>query len=131
MADTDPPEPKTPEPKPEEPKGKQPKEQPKRNLPQALAELSKTSKLAGHQLLGHIASAEGAPPELAQAAHDLAFVVNTGLAGHAAAEGLRKMAPDALAKLLEETIADKPTVDDLAKKLRDLFPEPKRNQPSI
>lgn len=122
---------KTPEPKPEEPKGKQPKEQPKPNLPRALVELGRMTKLSGHQLLGHIASAEGTPPELAQATHDLAFVVNTGLAGHAAAEGLRKMPHDALAKLIEEAIADKSSTDDLAKKLRELFPEPKRNQPAI
>lgn len=120
---------KTPEPKPEEPKGKPPREQPKPNLSRALVELGRMTKLSGHQLLGHISSAEGTPPDLAQAAHDVAFVVNTGLAGHAAAEGLRKMAPDALAKLLEEAIADKSSTADLAAKLRELFPELKRNQP--
>lgn len=115
---------KTPEPKADEPKAKP---APKINLPRALSELGKLTKLQGHQLLGHLASAEGTPPELAQAAHDLAFAVNTGLAGHAAAEGVRKMTADALAKLLEETMADKPSVSEVAAKLRELFPEPKRS----
>lgn len=115
---------KTPEPKADEPKAKP---APKINLPRALSELGKLTKLQGHQLLGHLASAEGTPPELAQAAHDLAFAVNTGLAGHAAPEGVRKMAADALAKLIEETMADKPSVSEVAAKLRELFPEPKRS----
>lgn len=111
----------------EEPK----KPAPKANLPRALAELARTTKLNGHQLLGHISAADGTPPELAQAAHDVAFVANTGLAGHAAPEGLRKMAPDALAKLLEEVMAEKPSTADLVAKLRQMFPEPRRNQPQI
>jgi hypothetical protein len=122
------PEPKAPEPKADEPKAKL---APKISLSRALTELGKLTKLQGHQLLGHLASAEGAPSDLMQAAHDVAFVVNTGLAGHAAAEGLRKLAPEGLAKLLEETMADKPTFDELAKKIRDQFPEPKRPQSQV
>lgn len=116
---------KTPEPKVDEPKAKP---APKINLPRALTELGKMTKLQGHQLLGHLASAEGTPPDLAQAAHDIAFAVNTGIAGHAAAEGVRKMAADTLAKFIEDTVVERPTLDELAKKLRDLFPEPKRPQ---
>ena len=43
-------------------------------------------------------------------------------------KGVRKMAADTLAKFIEDTVVERPTLDELAKKLRDLFPEPKRPQ---
>ncbi len=94
------------------------------DLAQGLAEMAKELKLSGHALLGFLAGVQGAPAEMTSAAHDVAFAVNTGLAGHLAAEGLRKAGHEGLAKLLVEVVDGGLGQAEVTALLRERFPEP-------
>lgn len=108
----------------EEKKPEEKKPEPKApNLTRALEELSKETKLQGHLLLGYLASAQGTPEPLQRAAYNLAFAVNTGLAGHKAADGLRKLKAEELASLMNSVIDDKLSPDEVATSLRQRWPE--------
>lgn len=94
------------------------------DLALGLAGMAKELRLSGHALLGFLAGVEGAPAEMTAAAHDVAFAVNTGLAGHLAAEGLRKAGPEGLAKLLIEIVDGGLGQAEVTALLRERYPEP-------
>jgi hypothetical protein len=123
-----------PSPEPAQAQASQPSEpQPttEMDLSRGLAEMAKLTSSRGHKLLGHLTSLEGLDPDLARAAHDIAFVVNTDLAGKIAPEGLAKLSSADLASLLQRVASESPSIEELAQQIRDRFPEPKRNQPQI
>lgn len=115
----------SPEP-PQAPSEPEPKVKSEADLARGLAEMAKFTKLAGHKLLGQLTGIEGIEPDLARAAHDVAFVVNTELAGKMAPEGLARLPFAELAALLQQVASDAPSHDELARQLREKFPEPKR-----
>jgi hypothetical protein len=95
------------------------------DLPSGFAAAAKQFRLGGHALLGKIAETAGLPEPVRSAAHDIAFAVNTGLAP-AAVQGLQKIGPEALGRLVDEVIEEKLDQAGVTALLRERFPEPQK-----